>query len=122
MPADIFISTRNPEMSLRQKIWQINWGMMLLLSVIAGIGFAMLYSAAGGSLDPWASRQMVRFGGGTGLMLYVALIDIRFWFRYAYPLSFFCLFLLVAVAVTGASAMGPHRWRDLRLLSLQPSE
>src|SRR3546814_9598295 len=58
---DTFLSTRNPEMALRQKMWQLNWGMMLLLSLIAGIGFAMLYSAASGSFDPWASRQMVRF-------------------------------------------------------------
>ena len=28
---------------------------------IAGIGFAMLYSAANGEFQPWASRQMIRF-------------------------------------------------------------
>ena len=29
--------------------------------LIAGIGFAMLYSAANGEFHPWASRQMIRF-------------------------------------------------------------
>src|SRR3546814_4798690 len=41
MAVDSFLSARNPEMSLRQKIWQLNWGMMLLLSLVAGVGFAM---------------------------------------------------------------------------------
>src|SRR3546814_19709178 len=69
MAVDSFLSARNPEMSLRQKIWQLNWGMMLLLSLVAGVGFAMLYSAANGSFEPWASAQMMRFGLGLGMMI-----------------------------------------------------
>src|SRR3546814_4729075 len=88
MAVDSFLSARNPEMSLRQKIWQLNWGMMLLLSLVAGVGFAMLYSAANGSFEPWASAQMMRFGLGLGMMIVAALIDIRFWFRYAYLIYF----------------------------------
>ena len=42
MPADTFLSTRNPEMTLRQKIWQLNWGLVILLCLIAAVGFAML--------------------------------------------------------------------------------
>src|SRR3546814_17691294 len=90
MAVDSFLSARNPEMSLRQKIWQLNWGMMLLLSLVAGVGFAMLYSAANGSFEPWASAQMMRFGLGLGMMIVAALIDIRFWFRYAYLIYFPC--------------------------------
>ncbi|MCP5368531.1 MAG: rod shape-determining protein RodA, partial [Hyphomicrobiales bacterium] len=62
---------KQPEMTLGQKLWQIHWLYVLLISVTAGIGFLMLYSAANGSLDPWASRQMVRFGIG-----FVALIAV----------------------------------------------
>jgi rod shape determining protein RodA len=35
-----------------QKLAQINWSMVLLVCLIASVGFVMLYSAAGGSLDP----------------------------------------------------------------------
>ena len=122
MPADTFLSTRNPEMTLRQKIWQLNWGLVVLLCLIAAVGFAMLYSAANGSLDPWASRQMVRFGLALVIMFAVALIDVRHWFRYAYLVYFANLALLGAVEVMGTIGMGAQRWIDLGFIRLQPSE
>ncbi|MEQ8354821.1 MAG: rod shape-determining protein RodA [Kiloniellaceae bacterium] len=122
MATDTFFARRNPEMSLRQKLWQLNWGMVLLICVIAGIGFAMLYSAASGSMEPWASRQMMRFVLGLALMFGVALVDVRFWFRYAYLIYFGCLGLLVAVDVMGSIGMGAQRWIDLGFIRLQPSE
>ncbi len=122
MPADIFLSNRNPEMTLRQKIWQLNWGLVLLLCVIAGVGFAMLYSAANGSMSPWASRQLIRFGLGIVIMFTVALIDVRFWFRYAYLIYLGSLGLLCAVEFMGTIGMGAQRWIDLGFIRLQPSE
>ena len=122
MPADIFLAKRNPEMSLRQKFWQLNWGLVLLLCLIATVGFAMLYSAANGSMEPWASRQMMRFGLGLVIMFVVAMIDVRVWFRYAYLIYFGCLALLGAVEVMGTIGMGAQRWIDLGFIRLQPSE
>jgi len=122
MAVDTFLAKRNPEMTLRQKFWQLNWGMVLLLCLVAAVGFAMLYSAANGSMEPWASRQMMRFGLGFVIMIVVALIDVRFWFRYAYLIYFGCLGLLGAVEVMGDIGMGAQRWIDLGFLRLQPSE
>ena len=113
---------RNPEMPLGEKLWQINRGMVFVVLLLAGFGFAMLYSAAGGSVDPWASRQAVRFAAGLVLMLTLALIDVRFWFRYAYLTYFGALVLLIAVAVAGSMGMGAQRWIDLKVIQLQPSE
>jgi rod shape determining protein RodA len=109
-------------MTLGQKMWQIHWILILLLCVVASVGFVMLYSAASGKLDPWASRQMVRFGVGLVLLVIVAVTDIRLWFRYAYLFYGGALLLLAAVEVAGFIGMGARRWIDLGIISLQPSE
>ena len=115
-------SARDPDMTLGQKLWQMSWGLVLLTTLISVIGFAMLYSAANGNADPWASRQMLRFSVGLALMLAIALIDVRFLFRWAYLAYFVALGLLIAVELMGTTGMGAQRWIDLRFIQLQPSE
>jgi len=113
---------RPREMRLSDKVWQSNWGMIFVIALISSFGFAMLYSAANGSWDPWASRQVVRFAVGLVMLFCVAFIDIRHWFRYAYLFYFLALGLLVAVEVMGSIGMGAQRWIDLKIIKLQPSE
>ena len=108
--------------SLGQKLAEVNWLLVALICLAAGVGFAMLYSAGNGSYQPWASRQMLRFAVGLALMLAVALVDIRLWYRYAYALYGLALALLVAVEVAGVAGMGARRWIDLGPFQLQPSE
>ena len=113
---------RRVDLTLLQKLAQINWLLIVLITMIAGVGFAMLYSAANGNIDPWASRQMIRYSAGLGLMLLIALIDIRTWLRHAYLIYGAALLLLLAVEVMGVVGMGARRWVDLGLFQLQPSE
>jgi rod shape determining protein RodA len=110
------------EMTLRQRMWQINWSLVFLITVIGGVGIAMLYSAGGGSMDPWASRQLIRFGFGLIGMFIIAVVDIRIWLRYAYVIYAVALVLLVAVDVIGHIGMGAQRWIRLGPLQIQPSE
>ncbi len=104
------------------KFRHISWGLILLLTLTACFGFAMLYSAANGSWEPWAMRQMQRFGVGIVLMIVIALVDIRIWLRYAYAFYAIGLVLLGLVEVIGAVGGGATRWIDLGLFRLQPSE
>jgi hypothetical protein len=46
------------------KVLHLNWALVLLLAAVAGVGFLMLYSVAGGTLSPWAEPQMKRFALG----------------------------------------------------------
>ncbi|MEM6664446.1 MAG: rod shape-determining protein RodA [Pseudomonadota bacterium] len=109
-------------LSLVQKILRLNWALILLVGAIALCGFLMLYSVAGGDLDPWAGRQVARFGVGVAIMLIIALIDIKVW-RWFSPLAYIGgLGLLVAVEFIGTTGMGAQRWLDLGPLQLQPSE
>jgi rod shape determining protein RodA len=110
------------QLTLGQKIWNINWILVLLITATAAVGFAMLYSVAGGSMDPWVKRQMTRFGMGLTLMFLVALVDVRFWMRYAYVIYGVALGLLIAVEFIGSVGMGAQRWVDLGFFQLQPSE
>jgi rod shape determining protein RodA len=110
------------ELTFSDRVRGINWGLVLLLCMLSGIGFAMLYSAANGSWQPWASKQATRFALAFIPMLAVALIDIRHWFRIAYWIYGFALILIVAVDLRGFVGMGAQRWIDLGFIQLQPSE
>ena len=55
------LGTNPSQMSVIDKLGRVSWGLIFLTSIIACIGFGMLYSAADGNMDPWASRQILRF-------------------------------------------------------------
>ncbi|MEQ5774967.1 rod shape-determining protein RodA [Thalassospira sp. NFXS8] len=107
---------------LGRRLLLMNWTLVLLLSILSGIGFAMLYSAANGSLQPWAERQMMRFAAGLTLMILIALTDIRIWLRMSYAAYVISLILLVGVEIKGDIGMGAQRWINLGFFQLQPSE
>lgn len=112
----------NNEPSIIQKLQHMGWGLIFLIVVLACIGFSALYSAAGGNLDPWASRQMMRFAVGVVCMLIIALIDIKWWFRLSLPIYILGFILLVIVELMGQIGMGAQRWINLGFIQLQPSE
>lgn len=105
-----------------RRLLLLNWILVALITVLSGIGFAMLYSAANGSLEPWAERQMMRFGIGATLMIIIAITDIRIWLKLAYLSYFVALVLLVGVEIKGDIGMGAQRWINLGFFQLQPSE
>jgi rod shape determining protein RodA len=109
-------------LTLFERVRQIRWLFVLLVTLIAASGIGMLYSAAGGSFEPWAVRQGVRYAVALALMLLIALTDIRIWLRWAYVVYTIGLILLVIVDVAGTVGMGAQRWIDLGIINLQPSE
>src|SRR6476660_5159232 len=88
------------------KVLQVNWLYVLLLCGLAGVGYAALYSAAGGAPEPYATRHVLRFAIGLVLMIGIALIDIRFIARMAWPSYVVALALLVVVARFGHVGKG----------------
>lgn len=108
--------------SLLYKFSQLSWGFIALIFIVSCVGFASLYSAAGGSFSPWASQQMIRFAIGAFGMILIAVIDIKWWYRFTWPAYFFGFALLAVVEVMGHVGMGAQRWIDLGFIKLQPSE
>src|ERR1035438_310506 len=88
-------------LSFADKLLDVNWGMVLLITILACAGFAMLYSVAGGRFNPWATPQIIRFIIGAFILVAVALIDVRVWMSLAYPAYGLALILLIAVVVVG---------------------
>lgn len=115
-------SITTEDMSLLGKLRQMAWGQVLCLCIVATIGFLSLYSAAGGHIDPWASAQIIRFGFALGLLLVVAITDVRWVFRIAYPFHALVILLLLLVDIFGHIGMGAQRWLDLGVMKIQPSE
>ncbi|AYG95720.1 rod shape-determining protein RodA [Brevundimonas naejangsanensis] len=107
---------------LSVKLGQIDWRLVILVTIVSGVGALMLYSVGKQSWQPWAANHLIRFGVSAVLMLILALISLRWWYRLAYPIYFVALFLLVCVELFGYTAMGATRWLDIGVTRIQPSE
>lgn len=108
--------------SLSRKLVQLNWGMILLITLITLIGWGVLISAGGGDVHLWAFKQMIRFVFGFMILLTIALVDIRVWLHFSYFFYALSLLLLCGVEVLGFAGKGAERWIDLYIIQLQPSE
>lgn len=104
------------------RVAAVPWVLVLCVFALAVVGFAALYSAAGGNLEPWAFKQMVRFLPGFVGLIIIALVDIKWVYRLAYPFWFLCVVLLVYVDIAGVTGMGAQRWISLGVMNLQPSD
>jgi rod shape determining protein RodA len=113
---------RETSFDLTGKLFRISWLYVLLLCAVAAVGYTALYSAAGGSPEPYATRHALRFAAGLVLMLGIALIDIRILARLAWPAYAASLVLLVLVARMGHIGKGAQRWIEFGSIQLQPSE
>ena len=105
-----------------EKLIYINYFLLAILILIFSIGLILLYSAAGGSMDPWASKQLIRFVFSILLFFVVSFISIKFWLGISYYIYFISLFLLISVNFIGNSGMGSQRWINFGIFNIQPSE
>ncbi|HJS44860.1 MAG TPA: rod shape-determining protein RodA [Rhizomicrobium sp.] len=109
-------------LSIADKLGEMNWGLVLMICMIAIAGIAMLYSVASAQFHPWALRQIGHFVVGLIVLVAAAVIDIRVWMSLAYPAYGVALLLLIAVDVVGHVGLGAQRWISLGPVGLQPSE
>ena len=94
-----------------RKLLFINWPLVILLVAVASFGFLMLYSVAGGSVEPWMDPQLKRFGMGMVIMFAVAMVPIWFWRNMAALAYAISLTLLLYVEFFGHVGMGV-RWSE----------
>ncbi len=113
---------KSQRMSIKDRFFNINFGYVFCIVLLAIVGTVVLYSAANGSWQPWAVKQLIRFGVALGLMFFMALLDVKIYLKYSYVAYFLVLMLLIAVEISGHVGMGAQRWIDLKVFKLQPSE
>lgn len=114
---------RDPSFGLTRKILRINWLFVVCVCLLAGVGYAALYSAAGGSGSPYANDQIIRFAGALVMMLGIALVDIRALEKLSWPTWVLGVLLLVFVLKFGhIGGLGARRWMMVGGVELQPSE
>jgi rod shape determining protein RodA len=98
------------------------WRVILPLLLLVLFGSAVLYSAAGGHLQPWALTHVLRFLVFLARAIAMSRIPREWFKRAAYPLYSVILVLLVLVEMLGAIGGGSQRWLNLGFMTLQPSE
>ncbi len=107
---------------LQGKLFEINWLLPTLILLVGCVGVAMIYSATGAQWNLGAKQHLIRLLVGMGLMLVIAMIDIRVWFTLAYPAYLAALVLLIGVEFFGVTVNGSQRWLDVLVVRIQPSE
>jgi rod shape determining protein RodA len=109
---------------ISSKLAELDWRVVGLLCVLAGIGTAMLYSIAGGSWSPWAWKHLLRFGVLLVAMIGLAMVHPKWWFHAAYPLYGLLLFMVLLIEFTpmGYMAGGAKNWLNLGFIRIQPAE
>jgi len=98
------------------------WSMLIPLYLLVAFGAAVLYSAAGGSMDPYASSHLIRFGVFMVMAAVIASLPRNFVRFMTYPAFIIVFLMLLAVEVLGQVRGGSQRWLDLGFMDLQPSE
>jgi rod shape determining protein RodA len=109
---------------LSTKFTELDWRLVALLCMVAFVGTAMLYSIAGGEWQPWAIKHAIRFGLLLVVMLALAMLHPKWWFRAAYPLYAVLLLLVLMIEFTplGYVAGGARNWLNLGFIRIQPAE
>lgn len=115
-------SFKSQSLTLKEKFQGLSFAYLMFIFILAAVGVTMLYSAANGHWHPWALNQLLRFGIGLCVMITLALVDVKYFMRYAYVFYFGVLLLLIIVEVGGHVGMGAQRWINLGFMKLQPSE
>jgi rod shape determining protein RodA len=104
------------------RIAHLPWKLILLVTMIGVFGGMALFSAAGGSLRPWAFNHFVRFFALLGVAVAMSYVRPQTYRDYAWPAYGLVMLLLVVTLAVGTIGGGAKSWLELGFLRIQPSE
>jgi len=110
----------------RRLIQYFDWGLMGLGILIGCVGLVILYSAVTAETPTPQKvlffKQLLWFSVGLVAMVAAFLFNYKMLDRWAQPIYFVCIALLIAVLFFGKYVSGSRRWLIIGPLSFQPSE
>jgi len=98
------------------------WQVILPLFALNTFGSLVLYSAAGGHLQPWALLHEIHFAAFLVMAFVISRLPREFFKAVTYPAYGILVAMLVMVDLFGAVRGGSQRWINLGFMMLQPSE
>ena len=101
---------------------QLPWRLIFTVCAIGFFGAMVLYSAAGGSMMPWAAPHLVRFMAFLGLAIGMSYIRPETYRDLAWPAYGAVIVLLVVTLIVGTVGGGAKSWLELGFIRIQPSE
>ena len=104
-----------------RKFNAIDWPLMLILTILAGVGLLVMHSAVGGT--DWRFADQTRnFVVALVAMWVVAMTPPHIIMKFAVPFYVLGVVLLVGVFLFGDTSKGATRWLNLGFTRIQPSE
>ena len=112
----------NNEITLFQKIKNLDYILIISVILLSIISVFVMYSTDGGEILFHTKNHVLKLAVFFPLMIFVALLNIKFWHNFSYIIYLLVILLLVWVSFFGIKASGSQRWMDVYLFVLQPSE
>lgn len=103
-------------------IASLPWRVILILTALVCFGATVLYSAAGGSFEPWAGKHLLRFAMFMAMAIIMSRFSLDFWKAITFPVYIILFILLLIVEMVGFVGGGSQRWINVGFMTLQPSE
>jgi rod shape determining protein RodA len=103
-------------------IASLPWRVIAILLALVLFGATVLYSAAGGSFQPWAGNHIIRFFAYLAMVIVMSRLPLDFWKSITFPVYGVLILLLIGVEIVGFAGGGSQRWINLGIISIQPSE
>ena len=111
------------EVSLFQKIKSMDFYLLFSLILLGAISVTAMYSTDISDGNFYHSfNHALRFGVFFTLMIFLSLINIKYYFSLSIFFYFLVLLLLIAATFFGTTVQGSQRWINLYFINLQPSE
>lgn len=98
------------------------WRVIVPLTLLVLFGATVLYSAAGGRLQPWSATHFIRYLIFLVMAVVISRVRRDLFKQFAYPVYVTILILLMLVEAIGGMGGGSQRWLNLGFMTLQPSE